>query len=158
MSACSLQYASRRAFEFAQQPNCHENIVKVGAYVLGEYGHLIADEPVSIGLKNDEFHTLTNRIDRVEVQSSNSSCCIHARVCAPPLPRVCFSQLASNGSTCFLRSGNNSLPCLSDTRTSWTPNYNSAHANTWRSRDCRTRICCRLLSMRCRRILSEKAP
>ena len=37
-------------FEFLGNPACHENIVKVGAYVLGEYGHLIADEAVSLPL------------------------------------------------------------------------------------------------------------
>ncbi|KAK4705764.1 AP-2 complex subunit alpha, partial [Phenoliferia sp. Uapishka_3] len=39
------EYAARRVYEFLGNPACHENIVKVGAYVLGEYGHLIADEP-----------------------------------------------------------------------------------------------------------------
>ncbi|KAM0749659.1 Adaptor protein complex AP-2 alpha subunit [Meredithblackwellia eburnea MCA 4105] len=39
------EYASRRVFEFLGSPTCHENVVKVGAYILGEYGHLIADEP-----------------------------------------------------------------------------------------------------------------
>ncbi|KAL8279324.1 hypothetical protein RQP46_008361 [Phenoliferia psychrophenolica] len=38
------EYAARRVFEFLGNPACHENIVKVGAYVLGEYGHLIADD------------------------------------------------------------------------------------------------------------------
>ncbi|GAA97979.1 uncharacterized protein L969DRAFT_84535 [Mixia osmundae IAM 14324] len=38
------QYAAGRVFEHLRSPTCHENLVKVGAYVLGEYGHLIADE------------------------------------------------------------------------------------------------------------------
>lgn len=49
------KYAARRVYEFLGNPSCHENIVKVGAYVLGEYGHLIADEPVG-----DAFAQLTH--------------------------------------------------------------------------------------------------
>lgn len=37
-------YAARRVYEYLRQPACHENIVKVAAYILGEYGHLIASE------------------------------------------------------------------------------------------------------------------
>jgi AP-2 complex subunit alpha len=28
-------------------PSAHENLVKVGTYVMGEFGHLIANDPVS---------------------------------------------------------------------------------------------------------------
>ncbi|CAN6617951.1 AP-2 complex subunit alpha [Trichomonascus vanleenenianus] len=42
----SLQpYAARTVMNYLRYPNCHENMVKVGGYILGEYGHLIADEP-----------------------------------------------------------------------------------------------------------------
>ncbi|BGP29605.1 hypothetical protein JCM10296v2_001344 [Rhodotorula toruloides] len=39
------EYAARKVFEVLLKPSVHENLIKVGAYVLGEYGHLIADEP-----------------------------------------------------------------------------------------------------------------
>ncbi|BGP53451.1 hypothetical protein JCM8202_001094 [Rhodotorula sphaerocarpa] len=39
------EYAARKVFEVLHKPSVHENLIKVGAYVLGEYGHLIADEP-----------------------------------------------------------------------------------------------------------------
>ncbi|KAI5475007.1 AP-2 complex subunit alpha [Pseudohyphozyma bogoriensis] len=39
------KYAAGKVFEFLGHQSCHENIIKVGAYVLGEYGDLIADEP-----------------------------------------------------------------------------------------------------------------
>ncbi|BGP37473.1 hypothetical protein JCM10449v2_001379 [Rhodotorula kratochvilovae] len=39
------EYAARRVFEVLLKPAVHENLIKVGAYILGEYGHLIADEP-----------------------------------------------------------------------------------------------------------------
>lgn len=42
------QYAARKIFDVLLKPSIHENLIKVGAYILGEYGHLIADEPVSI--------------------------------------------------------------------------------------------------------------
>ncbi|GAA6049489.1 hypothetical protein JCM3770_007364 [Rhodotorula araucariae] len=38
------EYAARRVFEVLLKPSVHENLIKVGAYILGEYGHLIADE------------------------------------------------------------------------------------------------------------------
>ncbi|KAM0791971.1 hypothetical protein ACM66B_000474 [Microbotryomycetes sp. NB124-2] len=39
------EYAARKICEFLVNPQCHENLVKVGAYILGEYGHLIAEDP-----------------------------------------------------------------------------------------------------------------
>lgn len=39
------EYASRKVFDVLQKPSVHENLIKVGAYILGEYGHLVADEP-----------------------------------------------------------------------------------------------------------------
>ncbi|RKP37823.1 Adaptor protein complex AP-2 alpha subunit [Dimargaris cristalligena] len=41
----SLQeYAARVVLSALRSPHCHENALKVGAYVLGEFGHLIANE------------------------------------------------------------------------------------------------------------------
>ncbi|KAI6201634.1 AP-2 complex subunit alpha [Aphelenchoides besseyi] len=37
-------YASKTVFEALQRPACHENMVKVGAYILGEFGNLIAGD------------------------------------------------------------------------------------------------------------------
>ncbi|PFH54477.1 hypothetical protein AMATHDRAFT_72274 [Amanita thiersii Skay4041] len=40
------QYAARVIFEHLKAPSTHESLVKVGVgYILGEYGHLIANEP-----------------------------------------------------------------------------------------------------------------
>ena len=39
------EYAATKVFEFLSHSSVHENLVKVGAYILGEYGHLIADNP-----------------------------------------------------------------------------------------------------------------
>ncbi|GAA5864008.1 hypothetical protein JCM8547_005307 [Rhodosporidiobolus lusitaniae] len=39
------EYAARKVFDVLLKPSVHENLIKVGAYILGEYGHLIADEP-----------------------------------------------------------------------------------------------------------------
>ena len=42
----SLQvYAASNILEYVKMDQCHETIVKIGAYLLGEYGHLIADNP-----------------------------------------------------------------------------------------------------------------
>ncbi len=40
-------YAAKTAFEALQAPACHENMVKVGGYILGEFGNLIAGDPRS---------------------------------------------------------------------------------------------------------------
>ncbi|KAG6336574.1 hypothetical protein ID866_2512 [Astraeus odoratus] len=38
------EYAARVVFEYLKTPSAHESLVKVGGYILGEYGHLIANE------------------------------------------------------------------------------------------------------------------
>ncbi|XP_001641214.2 AP-2 complex subunit alpha-2 [Nematostella vectensis] len=40
-------YAAKTVFEALQHPACHENMVKVGGYILGEFGNLIAGDPRS---------------------------------------------------------------------------------------------------------------
>ena len=40
-------HATKTCFEALLDPSCHEAMVKVGAYVLGEFGHLIANDPLS---------------------------------------------------------------------------------------------------------------
>uniref|UniRef100_A0AAF5D420 AP-2 complex subunit alpha n=2 Tax=Strongyloides stercoralis TaxID=6248 RepID=A0AAF5D420_STRER len=37
-------YAAKTCFEALQRPACHENLVKVGGYILGEFGNLIAGD------------------------------------------------------------------------------------------------------------------
>ncbi|KAG9128329.1 hypothetical protein FRC07_000837 [Ceratobasidium sp. 392] len=39
------EYAAKAVFEYVRMPSCHESLVKIGGYILGEYGHLIANEP-----------------------------------------------------------------------------------------------------------------
>ncbi|KAJ7487600.1 adaptin N terminal region-domain-containing protein [Mycena galericulata] len=39
------EYAAKVVFEHLKAPSTHESLVKVGGYILGEYGHLIANEP-----------------------------------------------------------------------------------------------------------------
>src|SRR5271155_5693636 len=38
-------YAAQMILEYVKQDLCHETLVKIGAYVLGEFGHLIAEDP-----------------------------------------------------------------------------------------------------------------
>jgi AP-2 complex subunit alpha len=38
-------YAARNALQYVKQDHVHETLVKIGAYILGEFGHLIAEEP-----------------------------------------------------------------------------------------------------------------
>jgi AP-2 complex subunit alpha len=37
-------YAAQHSLQYIKQDHCHETLVKIGAYILGEFGHLIADE------------------------------------------------------------------------------------------------------------------
>ena len=54
-------YAAKTVFEALQAPACHENMVKVGGYILGEFGNLIAGDPrsspsVQFMLLHSKFH------------------------------------------------------------------------------------------------------
>ncbi|XP_030871689.1 AP-2 complex subunit alpha-2 isoform X2 [Gorilla gorilla gorilla] len=52
-------YAAKTVFEALQAPACHENLVKVGGYILGEFGNLIAGDPRSSPLI--QFHLLHSK-------------------------------------------------------------------------------------------------
>ncbi|XP_072374881.1 AP-2 complex subunit alpha-2-like [Scyliorhinus torazame] len=54
-------YAAKTVFEALQAPACHENLVKVGGYILGEFGNLVAGDPrssplVQFKLLHSKFH------------------------------------------------------------------------------------------------------
>uniref|UniRef100_A0A8C5B354 AP-2 complex subunit alpha n=1 Tax=Gadus morhua TaxID=8049 RepID=A0A8C5B354_GADMO len=54
-------YAAKTVFEALQAPACHENLVKVGGYILGEFGNLIAGDSrssplVQFKLLHSKFH------------------------------------------------------------------------------------------------------
>lgn len=58
-------YAAKTVFEALQAPACHENMVKVGAYILGEFGNLIAGDPrsapsIQFDLLHSKFHLCTS--------------------------------------------------------------------------------------------------
>lgn len=52
-------YAAKTVFEALQAPACHENMVKVGGYILGEFGNLIAGDPRSSPAT--QFHLLHSK-------------------------------------------------------------------------------------------------
>lgn len=37
-------YAAKNSLQYIRQDHCHETLVKIGAYILGEFGHLIAED------------------------------------------------------------------------------------------------------------------
>ncbi|XP_014437980.1 AP-2 complex subunit alpha-2 [Tupaia chinensis] len=54
-------YAAKTVFEALQAPACHENLVKVGGYILGEFGNLVAGDPrssplIQFNLLHSKFH------------------------------------------------------------------------------------------------------
>lgn len=54
-------YAAKTVFEALQAPACHENMVKVGGYILGEFGNLIAGDTrsspaVQFKLLHSKYH------------------------------------------------------------------------------------------------------
>lgn len=38
------EYAVKKVFEYLHMPTCHEQLIKVAAYIMGEFGHLVANE------------------------------------------------------------------------------------------------------------------
>ncbi|KAI9847031.1 MAG: hypothetical protein M1838_001071 [Thelocarpon superellum] len=38
-------YAAQNTLQYVKADHCHETLVKIGGYILGEFGHLIADHP-----------------------------------------------------------------------------------------------------------------
>lgn len=57
------EYAARKVYEHLRNPTCHETIVKVGAYILGEFGHLVAaeDDPNAIS-PIEQFSLINSKI------------------------------------------------------------------------------------------------
>ncbi|CAO1615226.1 unnamed protein product [Jaminaea pallidilutea] len=53
------EYAATKVYEHLRSATCHENLIRVGGYVLGEYGHLIANEPGASPI--EQFHALHSR-------------------------------------------------------------------------------------------------
>lgn len=53
------EYAARRALEHLRAPSCHENLVKVGGYILGEFGHLVANHPGCSPI--EQFHSIHSK-------------------------------------------------------------------------------------------------
>lgn len=54
-------YSAKTVFEALQAPACHENMVKVGGYILGEFGNLIAGDhrsspSVQFQLLHSKYH------------------------------------------------------------------------------------------------------
>ena len=50
-----VRLISSTVFQALQAPTCHENMVKVGAYILGEFGNLIAGDERSGYVKSSDF-------------------------------------------------------------------------------------------------------
>lgn len=53
------EYAATKVLEHLKSSTCHENMIKVGGYILGEFGHLIANNPGASPI--EQFHTLHSR-------------------------------------------------------------------------------------------------
>ncbi|KAF5390270.1 hypothetical protein D9757_002935 [Collybiopsis confluens] len=53
------EYAAKVVCEHLKAPTAHESLVKIGGYILGEYGHLIANEPGYSPL--DQFQILHSK-------------------------------------------------------------------------------------------------
>ncbi|TFK41155.1 adaptin N terminal region-domain-containing protein [Crucibulum laeve] len=53
------EYAAKVVFEHLKAPSTHESLVKVGGYILGEYGHLIANESGYSPM--EQFHLLHSK-------------------------------------------------------------------------------------------------
>ena len=52
-------YAAQNALQYLKSDHCHETLVKIGAYILGEFGHLVADQPKCSPI--EQFLALQNK-------------------------------------------------------------------------------------------------
>lgn len=53
------EYAAKAVFEHLRPPHCHESLIKVAGYILGEYGHTIAND---VGYSPiEQFHILHSK-------------------------------------------------------------------------------------------------
>jgi len=62
-------HAARVTFSAMLDPAAHENLVKVGTYVLGEFGHLIANDPSSTAAKQLELLQTHYPMTSIETRS-----------------------------------------------------------------------------------------
>lgn len=53
-------YAAQNTLQHIKHDHCHETLVKIGAYVLGEFGHLIAEEKGSSPI--EQFMALSSKL------------------------------------------------------------------------------------------------
>jgi len=53
-------YAVKNILRYVKLEQCHESLIKIGAYLLGEFGHLIADDPGSSPI--EQFLALQNKM------------------------------------------------------------------------------------------------
>lgn len=53
-------YAAQNTLKHVRSDRCHETLVKIGAYILGEFGHLIADQPNCSPI--EQFMALQNKM------------------------------------------------------------------------------------------------
>lgn len=53
-------YAAQNTLKHVKSDHCHETLVKIGAYILGEFGHLIAEQPSCSPV--EQFMALQNKL------------------------------------------------------------------------------------------------
>lgn len=54
-------YAAKNILQYCKADHCHETLVKIGSYLLGEFGHLIAEEKGSSPI--EQFMALQNKFN-----------------------------------------------------------------------------------------------
>ncbi len=109
-------YAAKTVFEALQAPACHENMVKVGGYILGEFGNLIAGDTrsaplVQFRLLHSKYHLCSQVKQKITAKKLSYLNKFFFRA-----PGHCFSQRMSSSSTCFPKSSRQSSKCLRQTR------------------------------------------
>jgi len=53
-------YAARNSLQYVKQDHCHETLVKIGTYILGEFGHLVAEDKGCSPI--EQFMALQNKL------------------------------------------------------------------------------------------------
>lgn len=83
-------YASRVCLGYLQAPTAHEKLVKPAAYILGEFGHLIANEPGAAPI--DQFHALHSKINFCSASTRALLLSTYVKWCVLARRLLCLAQ------------------------------------------------------------------
>lgn len=85
-------YAAKAVFAHLRMPVCHENMIKVGGYILGEFGHLIANDPGCSPI--EQFQAVHSKINTCSAATRSLLLTTYIKV--SPTPNMGYPNLFSS--------------------------------------------------------------